>query len=591
MEAQRLPPPPAPAEPAPVESATSSSAPALALPGEKSVLGIAPVQETPVDATDVIKLMLQFCKENALLKTMSTLMDETQVTLNTVDSVEQFVADINGGRWDQVLHTVGTLRLPIEKLIDLYEQSATLIASIVLEMIEMREVDMARALLRQTGPMQALKHENSERYLRLEHLASRPAFDPIMVRVRPSGGPPLAVEVGVLPPSRLLALLSQALKWQKHTGQLHDGAYDLLRGAAAMPTVTHETFPTTLACLIRFGARSHPEVAAFSPDGQYLVSGSVDGFVEVWDYQTAQLRKDLQYQAQDQFMVHEDPVLATAFTRDGAILATGAQNGKIKVWRIQTGEVSRRSPPPPGSAIRSSPDPALITVVFLAAVPWGISACGGLSGPTGGVTCMQFSRDGSHLLSGSFDKTIRVHGLKSGKLLKEYKGHQSFVNCLTYTSDGNRIVSGGSDGTVRIWDARTTECLITFKPPVAAGAPTEAAVIGVQLMPRNPDQMVVCTRSPTVFIINTQGQVLRSFSSGKLQGGDFVGSCTSPRGEWLYCLAEDGKMYCFHMGTGKLESILTCHEKEGIGLVHHPHRNLIATYCADGTIKLWRPAD
>lgn len=40
------------------------------------------------------------------------------------------------------------------------------------------------------------------------------------------------------------------------------------------------------------------------------------------------------------------------------------------------------------------------------------------SAHTSGVTCMQFSRDGSHLLSGSFDKTVRVHGLKSGRLLK-----------------------------------------------------------------------------------------------------------------------------------------------------------------------------
>lgn len=107
-------------------------------------------------------------------------------------------------------------------------------------------------------------------------------------------------------------------------------------------------------------------------------------------------------------------------------------------------------------------------------------------------------------------------------------------------------------------------------------------------MPRNADRLVICNRSSNVYIMSLDGTVVQTLSSGKREGGNFMRCAVSAAGRWLYAVAEDSYLYCFEVAEGKLQHLLKVHEKDAIGVATHPQSNLVATWSADSTLRLWR---
>jgi len=324
---------------------------------------------------------LQFLRENNLGRSLDTLQEESTITLNTVDSVDEFVGQIRLGKWDQVLQTLIPLRLPARQLMDLYEH-------IVIELLEMGETSAARSLLRETEPMDLLKENYQDRYLHLESLMAHPANakdgypdGKSKERRRKEIAEALAQQVHAVSPNRLLALLGQAMKWQRYQGmlptdaELSTGHYDLFRDT--MPGTEQDsgqdTVPAECYNVIKFTKKQHPESVAFSPDGTMLALGSVDGIIEIYSHETGKLRKDLKYQADGELMIMDTAVLCLSFAKDSEHLASGSQDGKIFVWNASDGSLVRKFN----------------------------------SAHSQGVTCICFNSDGSQILSGGFDNVVR----------------------------------------------------------------------------------------------------------------------------------------------------------------------------------------
>src|SRR5262249_58941 len=68
------------------------------------------------------------------------------------------------------------------------------------------------------------------------------------------------------------------------------------------------------------------------------------------------------------------------------------------------------------------------------------------------------SPDGRYVLSSSTaegEKTLRLLDVATGKLAREFIGHQGGVPRVAFSSDGSRAISGSMDKTVRLWDVAT----------------------------------------------------------------------------------------------------------------------------------------
>ena len=84
-------------------------------------------------------------------------------------------------------------------------------------------------------------------------------------------------------------------------------------------------------------------------------------------------------------------------------------------------------------------------------------------GHTDSILAMEFSTDGSFIVSGGADKNVRLWSLlndtneetQATEVNQMMTKHESAVYCGAISSDSSRILSGGIDSKLFVHDART----------------------------------------------------------------------------------------------------------------------------------------
>jgi WD40 repeat protein/serine/threonine protein kinase len=172
----------------------------------------------------------------------------------------------------------------------------------------------------------------------------------------------------------------------------------------------------------------HPETVVpvvFSPDGQKIASGCLDGIVRVWDAAT---RKQLHT-----MQVKSNIIRSLVWSPDGRYLAAGQFTGVVSVWNVATGDL-------------------LLNRQAHQKMAWQVA----------------FSPDSRTLASGSSDGTVRLwnfateEGAAGDRLIRILADHPGEVKGVAFRPDGRHLLSASSDGTVKVWDATTGREVSSF---------------------------------------------------------------------------------------------------------------------------------
>ncbi|GAB4285087.1 MAG: hypothetical protein Fur0025_16370 [Oscillatoriaceae cyanobacterium] len=247
-----------------------------------------------------------------------------------------------------------------------------------------------------------------------------------------------------------------------------DGQTLISGGGSNDPTIQLWNLPQRKHIATLIGHKSRVLSLAITPDGQTLISGGDDALVNFWDMRSRQLIRT--------FAAHSSFVMSLKVAPDGQTLLSAALDG-MKIWNVPQRQLMDSQLPfqplysvtisPDGSRAATGSKNGAIQLWAITPECRGIgcltpasSPSGTLKGHTAPASALAFTPDGTRLISGSYDQTIKIWHLDTDKV-DTLPGHNTRIKSVAITSDGQTLASAAADG-INIWNLSTGELLYSL---------------------------------------------------------------------------------------------------------------------------------
>ncbi len=318
------------------------------------------------------------------------------------------------------------------------------------------------------------------------------------------------------------------------------------------------------------------------PTSPLILAGCANGRTYWVDIPSGAVQRDV--------ATHRTYSSSSALSPDGGLLATADWYGPVRFWNALTGEPVRRSEtvsdvwPMVNGGMAFSPDGKTLALVGVGILLWDVNTGKlkrSLTDETSLTTGVQWTEEGSQLVTVSEDRTVSLWDPKKGRRHKRFQGHLTPVYGLCVI-DG-ALVSLDVSGVVIAWPANPTS------DPRIVRAEGQAWL----------DEVAFCHSGVALASVQGGGggQLLTIWdlhSGAVAQVGrghtDYItGLVTYRDGRMAFTSSEDGTARRWDLTTGACTAVLAGHSGYVTGVACSPSGDWAATAGQDGKVHVWNP--